>query len=119
MLDKRIYEALPYVYLALGAVLVFSLQHPASLLLALAFFAQGARIWVHRSSYRRRQQRLVPKPVGAIPFWCYELLPFGYAGCGLVLLAYADSRWLQASAVLLLAAGAQLWWLRAIQRRVS
>lgn len=119
MLDKRIYEALPYLYLLLGAGLAFNLQHAFSLLFASLLFGKGAMLWILRSRFRRRRQRLTPKPAGPWPFWCYEALPFIYVGVGVLLLALGNSPWWQASAVLLLAAGGQLWGLRAIQRRVS
>lgn len=117
MLPQRIYESLPYVYVALGLSIMFSVKNPYALSSALLFVIAGSVVWVVRSDHRRTRHRLSSQVHGSLPFWCYEMLPFSYLTLGLTLLAYSENTLMYPSAVILTIIGVQVWTLRAIQRR--
>ena len=113
MIPKKLYETLPYLYMAIGVLVLFVLGNYFALFSGLMFFMAGSLIWILRSDHRRASR----KHHGPLPHWLYELLPFIYAAVGLVLYNYAHTIYLYPSAVLLLVAGLQIWYLRGAQRR--
>lgn len=117
MLSQRVYESLPYLYLGLGLAILCSVKNPYAFSSALLFILAGAVVWVVRSEHRRIRHRLTPQLHGALPFWCYELLPFSYLTLGLSLLVYSENMLMYPSAVVLAVIGFQVWVMRALQRR--
>ncbi|MCH8538304.1 MAG: hypothetical protein LAT66_11105 [Alkalimonas sp.] len=118
MLPEKLYESLPYLYAGVGVATLFMMPgHPVltSLSGALLFVA-GGLVWVIRSEHRRRDLDAQARFPGPLPFWCYELLPFGYILTALMLFAWASNPWLFPSAVIFLIIGNQLWLLRSSQR---
>lgn len=115
MLPKQIYELLPYLYLLAGAICFAWLPHPLGAWSGWILLHAGGLVWVMRSN-RRRQNPLAPSRSKQLPFWLYELLPFLTIGGGLFLLLRFENPWLLPSAVLLLVAGLQIWWLRFLRR---
>jgi len=115
MLPKHIYELLPYLYLLVGVLCFALLPHPLGAWSGWIFLHAGGLVWVMRSN-RRRQNTTAASDSSQLPFWLYEFLPFLTIGSGLFLLLRFDNPWLLPSAILLLVAGLQIWWLRYAQR---
>lgn len=113
MLPKQLYEILPYLYMVIGVLVLFALGNFLALFSGLLFFMAGSLIWILRSDHRRASR----KHHGPLPHWPYELLPFLYTATGGVLCYYANTIYLYPSAILLLTAGLQIWYLRGVQRR--
>lgn len=105
-----------YLLFAFSAIWLFVLPGWPSRLLALAGMLLAAFGWIKSSASHRQRLRLLPKPRGPIPFWWYELRPFCYLCSGLLLGACANNPWWYPSAILLSAAGLQLWSVRHWQR---
>lgn len=118
-LPKALYEALPYVYLILGVVLVVSLQSPIAYASGALFYIAGAAVWVVRSSHRRKNSnQAIENRRGRLVFpeKMYEYLPFAYMGFGIILAAAFDHPIAYLSAAVLTFAGALVWLIRAIYR---
>lgn len=115
MLPKQLYELLPYLYLLAGALCFALLPHPFGAWSGWLLLHAGGLVWIMRS-HRRRQNSTAASREHQLPFWLYELLPFITIGGGLYLLLRFDNPWLLPSAVLLLVAGLQIWWLRYARR---
>lgn len=118
-LPKGLYEALPYVYLLLGALLVVSLDSPFLYASGALLYMAGAAVWVIRSSHRRKNNRKeIQNRNGSIVFpeKVYEFLPFIYMGMGLMLVATFSHPISYISAFVLGFAGALVWMIRAIYR---
>ena len=118
MLPTKLYEALPYTYVASGIGIMLSspllLATAAGCLLALA----GAVVWVLRSENRRSDIRNARQKYGGVlPYWCYELLPFSYSMLALLLFVHSDNLYLYPFAMILLVLGIQLWMLRRSYRK--
>ena len=118
MLPSKLYEALPYVYVAAGIGIMLSSPQlfatAAGGLLALA----GAVVWVLRSENRRSDiKNARHKYGGVLPYWCYELLPFSYSMLALLLFIHSDNLYLYPFAMVLLVLGVQLWMLRRSYRK--
>jgi hypothetical protein len=119
MLPDKLYELLPYCYVGAGVMTVFMMPgHPVltSLSGSLLILA-GGLVWVLRSEHRRMDLNAQGRYPGPLPFWFYELLPFGYILTALMLFAWASSPLLYPSAVIFLIIGNQLWLLRSSQRK--
>ncbi len=119
MLPQRVYESLPYLYIAVGLGILCGVRHPYALISALVFVCAGAFVWIERSRHRRTRHRLGALQDGLLPFWCYEMLPFSYLALGVSLMVYSDNLYMYPSAVILTVIGLQVWTLRALQRRPS
>lgn len=118
MLPSKLYEALPYVYVASGISIMLSspllFATAVGSLLALA----GAVVWVLRSENRRSDiKNARQKYGGVLPYWCYELLPFSYSMLALLLFIHSDNLYLYPFAMVLLVLGVQLWMLRRSYRK--
>ena len=103
MIPDKIYEVLPYAYVAVGSAVMLATN--AWLLVVCGFLmaCAGAVVWVLRSDNRRSDIKAARSKYGGIlPFWCYELLPFIY---------------FYPSAMILLVIGMQLWLLRGSYRK--
>lgn len=118
-LPKALYEALPYLYLVVGALLVVGLDSPFVFASGVLFYIAGAGVWVIRSSHRRKNNsRDIENRRGRIVFpeKLYEYLPFLYMGVGILLASLVDHPIAYLSAFVLGFAGALVWLIRAIYR---
>jgi Flp pilus assembly protein TadB len=64
MLPKAVYEALPWLYMAIGALTQALLASDLKYLPVILFFATGVFVLMLRSSARARQKRRMKASVG-------------------------------------------------------
>lgn len=118
MLPTKIYEILPYGYVATGGSVMLSVESWLALTSGLLIMLAGAVIWVLRSDNRRSDMRNAREKYGGIlPFWFYEMLPFGYFILALLLFTASSNMYFYPSAMVLLIVGLQLWLLRGSYRK--
>jgi len=117
MLPDKLYEALPYLYLIVGAVAVLICHSVWTLLPASLLFVVGAWVWVIRTEKRRLKTGIQFKAKSAWPFWCYEFYPFALILAGLMLLGHSQMVMLLLPAVISLILGIQHWCCRLSYRR--
>jgi hypothetical protein len=130
-IHKLIYESLPYCYVAAGiAIYVIGFafpgvsvdaffKSPLSYLLAALLYAAGARVWVARSAYRRKNSRLRVenrKGLFQFPEGLYEYLPFIYLALGLMFISQVPGVYGGITGSVLCLAGVLVWMIRAIYR---
>ncbi|WP_207062629.1 hypothetical protein [Motiliproteus sp. SC1-56] len=136
MLPKTFYEALPYLYLAVGSYLLLSMQTALLWGCGLLLYFAGALIWIRRANHRRPIQATQPPPTGAgpgrlgqatsqaaahpIPPRIYELLPFVYILTGYLCYGYyrlmVHSYPALVAIALFITAGACAWGMRGYHR---
>lgn len=117
MLHQRVYEILPYVYMASGVLAMLVLTNLVAVFSGLLLILAGALVWILRSDHRRGDQMYQNSGRGRVPFWLYELQPFIYASGGLLLWQLGNNSYLYPSALILLVVGIQIWIMRATQRK--
>lgn len=118
MLPAKLYEAIPYTYVAVGSAMILAFDKWLALLSGLLIAGAGAVIWVLRSDHRRSDiKNARQKYGGVLPFWLYEMLPFTYAMSALCLFMLSNNIYLYPFAMLLLVIGVQLWLLRSSYRK--
>lgn len=118
-LPKFVYEALPYFYLLVGAVLVVVLESPITFASGVLFYLAGAAVWVVRSSHRRKNSsKQIENRHGrfVFPEMLYEYLPFAYMGVAIILASMFAHPIAYLSAAVLGFAGLLVWMIRAIYR---
>ncbi|WP_337843002.1 hypothetical protein [Rheinheimera sp.] len=109
MLPDKLYEALPYLYLACGGVTTLCSQSFFTLLPAMLLFTTGAWTWVIRTEKRRNSYALRFQTKAGWPFWWYEFYPFVLMLSGLVLLGQGPNGFWSLPAVVALVFGLQFW----------
>lgn len=109
MIPQKLYEALPYLYVVSGSQTALWLPHWIAALSGVALIFIGAVVWVIRTDRRRSPYGIKFKEGGELPFWWYELQPFIYLSCGVLLFNYAQSFLLYPSAMIFLVLGIKLW----------
>ncbi|RDE22687.1 hypothetical protein DV711_08895 [Motiliproteus coralliicola] len=113
------YEALPYLYIAIGVALFMLLGSPLVSVSAACLYAAGAIVWVTRSSYRRKNSRHQVenrKNRWLFPEQIYEYLPFIYMAVGIATLSHIPGIYGAIPGAVLCLAGALVWIIRAIYR---
>lgn len=87
MLPTLLYEMLPVLCLAVGALLLNVAQEVLILFSAVLLYWAGAITWMMRSEYRRTDNRdIVVDTVFIFPELLYELLPFLNLFIGIILI---------------------------------
>ncbi|MBZ9612519.1 hypothetical protein [Rheinheimera maricola] len=120
MLPMKLYEILPYGYVAAGSSVMLSVESWLALVSGLLIMIAGAVIWVLRSDNRRSDMRNAREKYGGVlPFWLYELLPFSYFILALLLFSATSNMYVYPSAMILMIVGLQLWLLRGSYRKHS
>lgn len=118
-MHKSLYEALPYLYIAISIIIFMLLGGPLIYFSAAALYCAGALVWVTRSAYRRKNSRHCienRKERLRFPERLYEFLPFIYLAIGVVILV-AIPGWLGlVPGGLFCLAGILVWLIRAIYR---
>jgi hypothetical protein len=117
MLPNSLYEGLPYIYISTGALAMPLLGNVVAVLSGLMLIVAGALVWILRSDHRRGDLKHSSSHQGSIPFWLYELQPFIYATCGLLIWQMSDNKYLYPSALVLIVVGLQIWLMRNSQRK--
>ncbi|MDX1677766.1 hypothetical protein [Arsukibacterium sp.] len=117
MLPTKIYEPLPYSYMLAGLISMVLIPSVLGLLSGLLLFMAGALVWIVRSEHRREDDVFAERKNGPVPFWLYELLPFGCLVSAMVIFILPLNQFYYPSAVILLIVGVQLWLTRNMQRR--
>ncbi|WP_421865683.1 hypothetical protein [Motiliproteus sp.] len=118
-IPKSLYEALPYLYIAIGVALFMLLDSPFIYVSAACLYGAGALVWVTRSSYRRKNSRHQVenrKNRLLFPERLYEYLPFIYMAVGVVILTHIPGLYGAIPGAVLCLAGALVWMIRAIYR---
>ncbi len=119
VVQKPVYEALPYAYIAIGVLVVLVLDSPLTYFSGMLFYVAGAVVWVMRSAYRRKnskQQIANRRGRFVFPELVYEYLPFIYIGLGVLLLVFFNVPLAFIPAGIFCMAGALVWIIRAIYR---
>lgn len=118
MLPTKLYEALPYVYIAAGVTVLLSYSSWVALVCALLLTLAGAVVWILRSDNRRSDIRGARfKYGGSLPFWCYEMLPFACVMAALLVFAVSSNMYFYPFAMILLGVGTHVWLLRGSYRK--
>lgn len=118
MLPSKMYEALPYFYLATAVVVLLNYSDYLAVVCAMLLMIAGAVVWILRSDHRRSDIKGARyKYGGRLPFWFYEMLPFNCVMGALVLFAVSDNMYLYPFAMILLGVGMHLWLLRTSYRK--
>lgn len=118
-IPKSLYEALPYLYIAISVALFMLLDSPLIYVSAAFLYAAGALVWVTRSSYRRKNSRhQVENRKNRLQFpeRVYEYLPFIYMALGVVTLTHIPGLYGAIPGSVLCLAGVLVWMIRAIYR---
>ncbi|MEH6627312.1 MAG: hypothetical protein V7739_12780 [Motiliproteus sp.] len=119
VIQKPVYESLPYVYIVIGVAVVIALESPLTFLSGALFYAAGSAVWVMRSGYRRKNtDKQVSNRRGRVlfPEKVYEFLPFIYIGAGILLVVMFDTYLAYIPGGILCMAGMLVWMIRAIYR---
>ena len=118
MLPTKLYEALPYVYIATGVAVLLSYSSWLALVCALLLTLAGAVVWILRSDNRRSDIRGARfKYGGWLPFWLYEMLPFACVMTALLVFAVSSNMYFYPFAMILLGVGTHVWLLRGSYRK--
>jgi hypothetical protein len=118
MLPGKVYEVLPFAYVGIGISVMVGFESWLTVISGILIIAAGAVIWVLRSDNRRSDIKGAREKYGGVlPFWLYELLPFGYFILALALFVVSDNIYLYPFAMILLVIGVQLWGLRSSYRK--
>jgi 4-hydroxybenzoate polyprenyltransferase len=118
MIPDKIYEVLPYAYVAVGSAVMLATNAWLLVVCGFLMVCAGAVVWVLRSDNRRSDIKAASSKYGGVlPFWCYELLPFSYFMLALLLFALSNNIYFYPSAMILLVIGMQLWLLRGSYRK--
>ncbi|HEX5792560.1 MAG TPA: hypothetical protein VFY01_04740 [Rheinheimera sp.] len=118
MLPEKVYEVLPYAYVATGVAIMLGFDSALALISGALMAIAGAIVWVLRSDNRRSDIKGAREKYGGVmPFWLYELLPFSYFMLALMLFAGSDNVYFYPFAMILLVVGVQLWLLRSSYRK--
>ncbi|RKF14255.1 hypothetical protein DBZ36_16450 [Alginatibacterium sediminis] len=89
MLARPIYEALPLMYLVLGALSIVFLEPALAKIGGLLLFMSGSITWVMRSNARRRDDFKTHHVQGIfLPEAYYEFFPFLLLGISVLLAAF-------------------------------
>ncbi|BDM63649.1 hypothetical protein NFHSH190041_11010 [Shewanella sp. NFH-SH190041] len=115
MINRPLYETLPYAYLVLSIICLLSLQAPIALAFALLIFIIASYILILRSA-NRRTDPLTRRRCG-LPKGLYEFLPYLYFGIALFTLKLSHQTWLQITAIALLCYALRIWLSRQQFRR--
>ncbi|MCW8884297.1 MAG: hypothetical protein OQK12_03455 [Motiliproteus sp.] len=119
VIQKPVYEVLPYVYIVIGILVVIALDSPLTYLSGALFYTAGSAVWVMRSAYRRKNSRKeVSNRQGRVlfPEKVYEYLPFFYIAVGIMLVVTFDTWLAYLPGGILCMAGMLVWMIRAIYR---
>ncbi|HEY0921018.1 hypothetical protein [Rheinheimera pacifica] len=118
MLPAKLYETLPYAYIAAGSAILLGINSWLAVVSGLLIVFAGAVIWVLRSDNRRSDIKGARNKYGGVlPFWFYEMLPFSYCIVAMLLFTGSDNMYFYPSAMIMLVVGMQLWLLRSSYRK--
>lgn len=118
MLPAKLYETLPYAYIAVGSAILLGINSWLAVVSGLLIVFAGAVIWVLRSDNRRSDIKGARNKYGGVlPFWFYEMLPFSYCIVAMLLFTGSDNMYFYPSAMIMLVVGMQLWLLRSSYRK--
>ncbi|SEH60475.1 hypothetical protein SAMN05660691_00466 [Rheinheimera pacifica] len=118
MLPAKLYETLPYAYIAVGSAILLGINSWLAVVSGLLMVFAGAVIWVLRSDNRRSDIKGARNKYGGVlPFWFYEMLPFSYCIVAMLLFTGSDNMYFYPSAMIMLVVGMQLWLLRSSYRK--
>lgn len=106
MLPRPIYEMMPFIYLVLGSTFVIGAEHDLMFIAGCALFIAGSMITFLRSEFRRIDEHELPEnKLVVLPEYVYELLPFVYLLCSLLIIRFSDSRAAHVVAAILISYG--------------
>ncbi len=118
MLPSKLYEVLPYAYIATGVAVLLSYDNWLAVVCALLLTFAGAVVWILRSDNRRSDMKGARyKYGGVMPFWLYEMLPFACVMSALCVFAVSGNMYFYPFAMILLGVGTHLWLLRGSYRK--
>jgi hypothetical protein len=118
MLPAKLYETIPYAYIAVGCVILLGINSWLAVVSGVLIVFAGAVIWVLRSDNRRSDIKDARNKYGGVlPFWFYEMLPFNYGIVAMLLFTGSDNVYFYPSAMIMLVVGIQLWLLRSSYRK--
>lgn len=118
MLPAKLYEAVPYIYIAIGSAILLAINSWLAIASGLLIVFAGAVIWILRSDNRRSDIKGARNKYGGVlPFWCYEILPFSYCIVAILLFTGSGNMYFYPSAMIMLLVGMQLWLLRSSYRK--
>ena len=116
MVPGKVYEILPYAYIAAGVTVPLLLKSWLGLFSGVLLMVLGAVVWVMRSD-NRRSDGFRNHNHGSMPFWLYECLPFSYGIAAVLIFMLSENIYLFPSAAILLVVGLQLWFMRGLYRK--
>ncbi|WP_417763880.1 hypothetical protein [Shewanella sp.] len=116
MLNRPLYELLPYGYMALGGISFMMLEPDYALLSSIVLFILGARIYALRSQNRRTDPAKRRKS-GNMPKAMYDLMPFLYVLSALAIFKYLPEKMFPLLAICLLTYGFYVMFRRSMYRR--
>ncbi|WP_210395685.1 hypothetical protein [Motiliproteus sediminis] len=121
MLNRTVYEALPYAYIVLASLLLVTQDAAPAWMIGIALYYWGARVWLMRSN--ARCARATTRKRVSLPSAWYEAAPFVYLLAGLVcgqIYSHVEVAQLQpmtlAASAMFLFAGLSSWMMRIIRR---
>lgn len=118
MLPAKLYETIPYAYIAVGCVILLGINSWLAVVSGVLIVFAGAVIWVLRSDNRRSDIKDARNKYGGVlSFWFYEMLPFNYGIVAMLLFTGSDNVYFYPSAMIMLVVGIQLWLLRSSYRK--
>lgn len=118
MLPEKVYEVLPFAYVAAGVGMMVGFESWLLLVSGMLMAGAGAVIWILRSDNRRSDIKGASEKYGGVlPFWLYEMLPFSYFMIALTLFVVSNNTYIYPFAMILLVIGVQLWGLRSSYRK--
>jgi hypothetical protein len=119
MLPRSFYEALPYINLVIGSVVIYRYDSVLLLLSGIMFFAAGAFMWSLRSDNRRKDQTFKITDYGSFNRNWYEFKPFFYMLFGLLTVTRSGSSILEMLGMLIGLFGLYLIVQRSLHRQLT
>lgn len=118
MLPGKLYESLPYAYIASGVAVLLADNSLMAVSCSLLLIFAGAVVWILRSDNRRSDIHGARyKYGGSLPFWWYEMTPFACVMLAMLVFSVSENMYVYPFAVLLLGSGTHMWLLRSSYRK--
>ncbi len=118
MLNKPLYELLPYLYLVAGFGLINYIPNWVTSAAGALIFIMGAIVWNMRSEFRRKDRLFNRKKRGQGHF-LYNLKPFALFLIGITCIAWNDQKLVQFFSMLLCLTAIWILFLRCNNRHLT